>query len=621
MAQIQVQGKLDGTTTKSVLTITEITRDSNNTSFSLNFTTNLVSSSGYIGTSESLSGIVQISANGMTTQTKTVILKSSSENWSGTTIHKKNDTFNVTIPVSVTNISIKYTLKHSPSNDSATGNASMTLTKLVSLLNPFENNNELNLENPLTLSIVKYDSTYTNNLILYYKNDNNLTQLASWGNVENGQIIQLNENQLENLYNLTSSSKTYALTWDLITLDGSTNLGDSKLEATGLITNANPIFTDFDFADINPITTAVTSSNQSIVGGVSTLQITIPTTKKATALKGASIVSYIISDKSIDYSTSEIKKTIPQYNSSKIVVSAVDTRGNTTTVQKTITDFIVYSPITINQTSATISRTNNIDEETKISFEGTFWNSNFGKVNNSLSIAYKYRLKGSSNAYTTGVTTITPTISNNSFSVTNKAILGDTNNGFDVSKSYEIIVEVSDKLSVNEIDYTLNPGKNAIEIVGNEVTKINDIPFEELISPSPQKNIITVSTNAQTSISANSNIPFNTIYAQCGNTKKLKVYSGGGVLIGAGVSKVLVSFVVNSNSNDRKWFYLRKNDVKVGDYISQTGTSYHTATYSPQLFEVQEGDYFQVLNFIGTITLNGGISNPKASFMTIEVIE
>lgn len=484
MAQIQVQGKLDGTTTRSVLTITEITRDSNNTSFSLNFTTNLVSSSGYIGTSESLSGIVQISANGMTTQAKTVILKSSSENWSGTTIHKKNDTFNVTIPVSVTNISIKYTLKHSPSNDSATGNASMTLTKLVSLLNPFENNNELNLENPLTLSIVKYDSTYTNNLILYYKNDNNLTQLASWGNVEDGQIIQLNENQLENLYNLTSSSKTYALTWDLITLDGSTNLGDSKLEATGLITNANPIFTDFDFADINPITTAVTSNNQSIVGGVSTLQITIPTTKKATALKGASIVSYIISDKAIDYSTSEITKTIPRYNSSKIIVSAVDTRGNTTTVQKIITDFILYSPITINQTSATISRTNNIDEETKISFEGTFWNSNFGKADNSLSIAYKYRLKGSSNAYTTGVTTITPTISNNSFSVTNKAILGDTNSGFDVSKSYEIIVEVSDKLSVNEIDYTLNPGKNAIEIVGNEVKKINDILFENLLLPS-----------------------------------------------------------------------------------------------------------------------------------------
>ena len=484
MAQIQVQGKLDGTTTRSVLTITEITRDSNNTSFSLNFTTNLVSSSGYIGTSESLSGIVQISANGMTTQAKTVILKSSSENWSGTTIHKKNDTFNVTIPVSVTNISIKYTLKHSPSNDSATGNASMTLTKLVSLLNPFENNNELNLENPLTLSIVKYDSTYTNNLILYYKNDNNLTQLASWGNVEDGQIIQLNENQLEKLYNLTSSSKTYALTWDLITLDGSTNLGDSKLEATGLITNANPIFTDFDFADINPITTAVTSSNQSIVGSVSTLQITIPTTKKATALKGASIVSYIISDKAIDYSTSEITKTIPRYNSSKIIVSAVDTRGNTTTVQKTITDFIVYNPITINQTSATISRTNNIDEEAKISFEGTFWNSNFGKADNSLSVAYKYRLKGSSNAYTTGVTTITPTISNNSFSVTNKAILGDTTNGFDVSKSYEIIVEVSDKLSVNEIDYTLNPGKNAIEIVGNEVTKINDILFENLLLPS-----------------------------------------------------------------------------------------------------------------------------------------
>ena len=622
MAKISLTKYFPPTTT-SVLEINEILRESNKVQFGLSFKTNLGSSQSYVGTGVTYNATLKVSGTGIETQTKTVQLKDSDEYWQGTATHTLDKlSWEINVPSSANSVLVEVTYKYSDEATTMTGSTEITLTKLLNVLNPFSNNENLDLEQAQTLSIAQYDSTFTSNLELIVKNNQNQNvTIATFENVENGQQISLNETQLNALFNATSNQQKYQMFWLLYTLNNGTSIGNTTTQSIGVINNANPIFTDFDFADINPITTAVTSSNQSIVGGVSTLQITIPTTKKATALKGASIVSYIISDKAIDYSTSEIKKTIPQYNSSKIIVSAVDTRGNTTTVQKTITDFIVYSPITINQTSATISRTNNIDEETKISFEGTFWNSNFGKVNNSLSVAYKYRLKGSSNAYTTGVTTITPTISNNSFSVTDKAILGDTNNGFDVSKSYEIIVEVSDKLSVNEIDYTLNPGKNAIEIVGNEVVKINDIPFEEIISPSPQKNIITVSTNAQTSISANSNIPFNTIYAQCGDTEKLKVYSGGGVLIGAGVSKVLVSFVVNSNSNDRKWFYLRKNGVKVGDYISQTGTSYHTATYSPQLFEVQEGDYFQVLNFIGTITVNGGITNPKASFMTIEVIE
>ena len=622
MAKISLTKYFPPTTT-SVLEINEILRESNKVQFGLSFKTNLGSSQSYVGTGVTYNATLKVSGTGIETQTKTVQLKSSDEYWQGTATHTLDKlSWEVNVPSSANSVRVEVTYKYSDEATTMSGSTEITLTKLLNVLNPFSNNENLDLEQTQTLSITQYDSTFTSNLELIVKNNQNQNvTIATFENVENGQQISLNETQLNALFNATSNQQKYQMFWFLYTLNNGTSIGNTTTQSVGVINNANPIFTDFDFADINPATRAVTSNNQSIVGGVSTLQITIPTTKKATALKGASIVSYIISDKAIDYSASEITKPIPQYNSSEIVVSAVDTRGNTTTVQKTITDFIVYSPITINQTSATISRTNNIDEETKISFEGTFWNNNFGKVDNSLSVAYKYRLKGSSEAYTTGVTTITPAISNNSFSVTDKAILGNTNSGFDVSKSYEIIVEVRDKLSVNEIDYTLNPGKNAIEIVGNEVTKINDIPFEELIPSSPQKNIITVSTNAQTSISANSNIPFNTIYAQCGDTEKLKVYSGGGVLIGAGVSKVLVSFVVNSNSNDRKWFYLRKNGVKVGDYISQTGTSYHTATYSPQLFEVQEGDYFQVLNFVGTITVNGGITNPKASFMTIEVIE
>ncbi len=481
MAKISLTKNFPPTTT-SVLEINEILRESDKVQFGLSFKTNFGSSQSWVGTGISYNATLKVSGTGIETQTKTVQLKASDEYWQGTATHTLDKlSWEVNVPSSANSVRIDVTYKYSDDATTMSGSTEITLTKLLNVLNPFNNTENLDLEQAQTLSITQYDSTFTSNLELIVKNNQNQNvTIANFENVEDGQQISLNETQLNALFNATSNQQKYQMFWLLYTLNNGTSIGNTTTQSIGVINNANPIFTDFDFADINPITTAVTSSNQSIVGGVSTLQITIPTTKKATAVKGASIVSYIISDKAIDYSTSEITKTIPQYNSSKIVVSAVDTRGNTTTVQKTITDFIVYSPITINQTSATISRTNNIDEETKISFEGTFWNSNFGKVNNSLSIAYKYRLKGSSNAYTTGVTTITPTISNNSFSVTNKAILGDTNNGFDVSKSYEIVVEVSDKLSVNEIDYTLNPGKNAIEIVGNEVVKINDIPFEDI---------------------------------------------------------------------------------------------------------------------------------------------
>ena len=481
------------------------------------------------------------------------------------------------------------------------------------------------VEQPITLDITKYVESYRQNIrwVIYNETTQIETLFATFNNVENESVIQLSQEQLNALYQNTTTIKMPALGMYLDTYDGETLIGSDRVPMVIRILNADPIFTDFDYADSNSITNSLTNSAQDIILGYSALKVTIPTSKKAVGQKYATMQSYIIDTVPINYSENEINLEIPNYNSNKIIVSAIDSRQKQTNVEKQL-NIINYNHVEVNTTEVEIERTNGSEEETKISFSGTFWNGNFGKTTNSLTISYKYRLAGSTGDYSTGTTTITPTINESSFSVVDKAILGDTDSGFDISQSYEIVFEIKDKLedlSKCEITCILSAGRNAIDIKGNKVLKINGIPFEEIISPSPQKNIITVSTNAQTSISANSNIPFNTIYAQCGDTEKLKVYNGGGVLIGAGVSKVLVSFVVNSSSSERKWFYLRKNNVKVGDYISQTGTSYHTATYSPQLFEVQEGDYFQVLNFVGTINLNAGITNPKASFMTIEVIE
>lgn len=479
MAQISVQKALDGTTTKSVLNITESDRNSTKTTFSLNIKTNFVYSGGYIGTTESLQGIVRISGTGMTAQSKTITLKSSSESWSGTTVHSKNDTFEVTIPSNVTNVTINYTLKHNPSSDSVSGSTSMSLTKLISTLNSFANNSSLNIEQPLTLSISQYDANYTNDLILYFRDaENNMTEITTWQDVTNGQEIQLTQEQVDWIYSLTPDNKFYSLTWRLKTLNNGTQMGSMDLPSVGLITDANPIFADFIYEDSNLITTTLTGDNQAIIGGFSTVKVTIPT--KAIAQKGATIVSYLLADVAVQESENEVSTEIAKYNSDEIVVSAIDSRGNTTTLTKKIQDFKVYEPIEVEETNATIERNNGSEEGTIINFSGTFWNGNFGVVDNSLKVSYKYREAGSTSEYISGLTNIVPDTSEKNFSVTDKYILGDTNEGFNTADSFEIVVIIEDELSIHEIEYRLDPGVDAIVIEGNKVIKINGINYVPL---------------------------------------------------------------------------------------------------------------------------------------------
>lgn len=342
------------------------------------------------------------------------------------------------------------------------------------------------VEQPITLDITKYVESYTQNIrwVIYNETTQIETLFATFNNVENGSVIQLSQEQLNALYQNTTTIKMPALGMYLDTYDGETLIGSDRVPMVIRILNADPIFTDFDYADSNSITNSLTNSAQDIILGYSALKVTIPTSKKAVGQKYATMQSYIIDTVPINYSENEINLEIPNYNSNKIIVSAIDSRQKQTNVEKQL-NIINYNPVEVNTTEVEIERTNGSDEETKISFSGTFWNGNFGKTTNSLTISYKYRLAGSTGDYSTGTTTITPTINESSFSVVDKAILGDTDSGFDISQSYEIVFEIKDKLedlSKCEITCILSAGRNAIDIKGNKVLKINNIPFEEIIS-------------------------------------------------------------------------------------------------------------------------------------------
>ena len=454
--------------TTSVLNITESSRNASTTNFNLSFTTNLGSSQSY--TYAGYVATVTISGSGVTTQSRSYTLKESGSLWSGTTTHTSSFSSSFSIPGSVSSITVAVSYKYSDETTTMSGSTSMSLTKMVSVLGTINTFNDVD---STTLSITKYSQTYTHVLNVYKRNSDNTIDTnvlyATRSDVENGYVFSFTQQELDYLYNQNTTNKFVLVSFVLTTYSGATIVGTSQAITLVIISNANPIFTDFDISDINATTTALTGDDTKFIKGYSTLEALITVANKATPQKSASMVSYSSNGVIENYSSNQdVTLSIPNYSTNTIEVSAIDSRGNSTTVSKNV-DLINYEDIAITSTPS-IARQSNTGETTTVNIQGTFWNSNFGSVSNSLSVSYKYRTSGSTGNYTTGTTTITPTISNNTFAISNQAILGDTNAGFDAENSYEVVFTITDELSSYEIALTLQAGIPAFAVYGNKMS-------------------------------------------------------------------------------------------------------------------------------------------------------
>ena len=137
------------------------------------------------------------------------------------------------------------------------------------------------------------------------------------------------------------------------------------------IVNANPTFTasHFSYADVNTAVVAITGNNQHIVQRQSSLVATIDTA--ATANKGANITQYTVSLNGVTKTVTGIGDiSFGSINSSQdvtLTVTAKDSRGNTTTVSKTVT-ILAWSPPIF---SATVERLNNYEDETYLTVDAS----------------------------------------------------------------------------------------------------------------------------------------------------------------------------------------------------------------------------------------------------------
>ena len=167
----------------------------------------------------------------------------------------------------------------------------------------------------------------------------------------------------------------------------------SSLTKTLSIVNANPIFTadQVSYADTNDETKNVTTNPQNIVQGLSSVRVSFGA---AEGRKFATIKEYSLSLNGVTKTkTSSGDVDFGAINSSKDVklsVTATDSRGNTTTVEKTIKVLAWSLPII----NATVERLNNYEDETYLTVDASI--SSVGGKNAIKSITYQYMEFGGS---------------------------------------------------------------------------------------------------------------------------------------------------------------------------------------------------------------------------------
>lgn len=277
------------------------------------------------------------------------------------------------------------------------------------------------------------------------------------------------------IYALTPNSNKYNAKYVITTTQNNVSYTNER-SFTFNVTNSNPLFSKFTYADTNSKTTALTGNNQKLIKYYSNVTATISSADKAVAKNSAKMKSYILnignkSSGEIAYSSSaNVTLSINAIESNTLSVLAKDSRGNSTQVSKTLgsTDYLSYSKIVIK--GATLSRdTGGVGTRTTISYNGTFWNHSFGSVANSIvNISYQYKASGTS-TWITGNTKLSPNISGNNFSQTIE-IQGDlAGEGFNQSLNYDIKLNISDKLSSHSYQTILGSGQPLVAYHKNGV--------------------------------------------------------------------------------------------------------------------------------------------------------
>lgn len=341
-------------------------------------------------------------------------------------------------------------------NASASGSMALTTIPRASSINSVSGTN---IEGNFVVNYTSYYSGFTNRLRISIRN------VAAFENYvySSGTAFTLSQNTINSIYTRTkNTSNQIDLGFVIETWNGNTKIGESaEIIQRCYIPDCNPTIENESYLDTNNAVISITGDNQKIVKNASTLRIVLTNLKSYKEAKLANCTVTIgnttksISLTGIDTSSlSELRIDFGKINveagTATATIVLTDTRNMkvTKTLSINVLDYIVLS------INAVVKRTQPTTGAVDVSFTGNYFNGNIGNTANTLEIKWYYRETGENN-WTQGGT-ITPTISNNTYSNGQNPIsLGSI---FDYQKSYEIKLEAKDKLTILEPVYTITEG-------------------------------------------------------------------------------------------------------------------------------------------------------------------
>ena len=235
-----------------------------------------------------------------------------------------------------------------------------------------------------------------------------------------------------------------------------------------------PSFTANEIINVvNTANTAISGSNKFIKNHNSLSGVIKP----MTAQRSASGSYYNVSTSGLatvkkDYSSSNINFVLGNMNNNSFNVTAVDSRGFTTTVSKTI-DLVAYNSPGVTTSKITLQK--GVDTKAVLSFKGVYTNwTGLLKTNSIQSIKYKI---GSSGTWKSLPSNATFTSSNGVWTL--NAVLDDT---FATTSQYDLYLEIKDLLETVVVgSYTISTADAFIwKDLANKRMGINKKPTEAL---------------------------------------------------------------------------------------------------------------------------------------------
>lgn len=270
------------------------------------------------------------------------------------------------------------------------------------------------------------------------------------------------------------NSKTGTCTITATTYSGNTSLGTSSttFKVTASEDRCAPTG-DIVVVDSNTTTTALTGDTSAIVNGKSTADCTIT----RAARNSATLSSVSINGTSIG--TSATTYTIPNANTNIYNLVVTDSRGYSSTFTATKT-FVNYIPLTCN---ATFKRNTATDGIVKLTYTGNYFNDSFGTSSNTLDVKYRYKQSNSS-TWSSWIT-LTPTITNNTYS--QELQLSEN---FPYNEEFDFQLQVADRLTTITPTGNVKKGipvywwnQNSFNVEVDGYIKGSAIPTLDLIYP------------------------------------------------------------------------------------------------------------------------------------------